>query len=178
MAIREVRPVEELDQPRPEHRFQRGDRQPTVVRRRVDPVARQAAGQHRARREAVRVVRHRDDDVLAAASLLPLEECREDLRHRAHRARSEIRDLDRRERRRRVLENARPAEVVEVVSRALGVTAVDAEAGDRAVHRGLRRALRADPEPRRDARTKRLEDDVRLRHEIESRRRVLLSDRR
>ena len=52
------------------------------------------------------------------------------------------------------------------------VPAALAEAGDRAVDGALARLLRADAEPRGDARTERLDDDVRLRDQILGRARL------
>ena len=77
----------------------------------------------------------------------------------------EVGDLDGRHRRRRVGERAGPAEVVEVVARALLVPAARAEAGDRAVDGVRSRVVRADAEPRRDARAEAFEHDVRARDE-------------
>ena len=109
-----------------ELRLERADREVAPVRRRVDAVAGEAAGEdarHRlaaeaVRDEVVRAVRHRDDDPRALAGARPLEERREDLRDRAERAGGEVGDLHRRQLGRGVLEHARPAEVVEVVARA------------------------------------------------------------
>ena len=79
--------------------------------------------------------------------------------------------------RRGVPEHAGPAEVVEVVARALLVAAAEAEAGDRAVDGAFRHVLGADAEPRRDAGAKRLEHDVGLAQELERRARDPASGR-
>ena len=90
-----------------------------------------------------------------------LEERGKDLRHRAERAGREVGDLDRRQGRRRVLECAGPAEVVEIVRRALHVPSLLAESGDRAVDGTGARIVGSDAEARGNARPEALEDDVR-----------------
>ena len=107
----------------------------------VDPVAGEPAGQHArapARRRAGArpgrgPVRHRDDDVAPRAGARALEEGGEHLRHGSERSRREVGDLDRRKAGRRVLEDAGPAEVVEVVAGSRAVLGDVAEARDRAV---------------------------------------------
>ena len=89
-----------------------------------------------------------------------LHERGEDLHDRAKRARREVGYLDGRPAGLRVLEDARPAEVVEVVSRALLVTSAEAEARDRAVDDSVGNVVRSDSEPCRDPRSEALEDDV------------------
>jgi hypothetical protein len=66
----------------------------------VDAVAGERAGERPlglalqpVRGEAVRVVRHRDDDVLAAPAALALQQRGEDLHHRIERAAGQVGDL-------------------------------------------------------------------------------------
>ena len=128
LPVRELRPLDELAEPPEELRLERPDRDEAPVRRPVDPVAGEPAGEESrdgvpaepVRDEVVRAVRHRDCDVLPPAGALPLEEGGEDARHRAERPRREVGHLDG-EAGRRVLEDAGPAEVVEVVARSLRV---------------------------------------------------------
>jgi len=104
---------------------------------------------------------HGDDEARAPAGALPLEERREDLGHGSQRAGGEIGDLDRREVRRGVLERARPAEVVHVVSRAGVVACVVPEARDRAADGRVGDVAGTDAEPVGDAWAEALEHDVR-----------------
>src|SRR5262245_24681376 len=113
--------------------------------------AREAVASEPVRDEPVRAVRKRDHDVAAPAGTVTLEQGREDLGHGAKPARREIGDLDGWQRRRGVVERPGPAEVVEVVSRALLVATAEAETGDRAVDGAFGHVLRADAEPRGDA---------------------------
>src|SRR6476660_4005882 len=153
-----------------------------AVRGLVEAVAGEAAGKHAWRGlaaepvgdEVVGAVRHRDDDVAPPARSFALQQCGEDPRHGAEPAGREIGDLDRWPRRRSVPERAGPAEVIEIVTRALLMAAAEAEAGDRAVDGAFRRVLRADAEPGRDAGAERLEHDVRLVQELERRRGLAL----
>ena len=110
--------------------------------------------------KTVRVVRHRDVDAPSASGALPLEERREDLDHGVQRAPREVGDLHRRQRGRGVGEQACPALVVEVVSRA---AVVRCKAGDRAVHDRFGDVAGADAETVGHARPEALEDDVGLR---------------
>ena len=158
LLFRKLRQLEQLAQPAEEFRLEGADRHVAAVRRRVHAVTREAAGEHgRARGEPVRTVGHRDDDALADAGPFALEQRREDLRHRTERARCEVGDLNGRN---RVAEHSRPADVVQIVSRALFVRAAGAEARDRAVHGARRYVVGPDAEPLRDAGTERLEHDV------------------
>ena len=106
-------------------------------------------------------MRHRDDDVSAAAGSLPGEQRRQHLRDGAERARGEVGDLHGRPRRSGVGEHAGPALVVEIVAGALLVAAAAPEAGDRAVDGPLGHVPGPDPETCRHARPPRLEDHVR-----------------
>ena len=124
LAVREVDTIEELAQPLEELRLERPDREVATVRRRVDPVAREPAGEHARNRlaaeavrdEIVRPMRHRDDDPRAVAGSRTLEEPGQDLRDGAERTGREVGDLHRWELCVGVLEDACPAEVVEVVT--------------------------------------------------------------
>ena len=168
-AAGQVGPLEQLAEPLPELGLERGHRQEPAVRRLVDPVAGDTAGEqarHRVagqavRDEAVRAVRHRDDDARAVASALAFEQRRENLDHRALGAGGEVGDLHRRQRRRGVGEDARVAEVVQVVPRVDRVRAIRAEAGDRAEDR---RRGQLDAEALPDAWPEALEHHVRLEH--------------
>ena len=102
------------------------------------------------------------DTVIACAGSRsgPLEQRREDLDDRPERSRCEVRDLHGRPLRRGVLEHARPAEVVEVVSRAGSVRAVRAEAGDRAVDGRAGNVVGPDAESRGHPGPEALEHDV------------------
>ena len=154
-------PADQLAEPEEELRLERADGQLAPVGGRVDPVAGEAAGQEARERiaaepvrdEPVRAVRHRDRQPGAAARALALEQRGEHLGDRAERAGGEIGGLERRQAGRRVLEHARPAEVVEVVTGARRVRPVGAEAGDRAVDGRLaaRRPGRRRAGPRRRA---------------------------
>src|SRR5262249_57293705 len=104
----------------------------------------------------------------------PRETPGEDWRHRAERARREVSDLHGRGRRRGVPEHARPAEVVEVVSRSLLMPVADAEAGDRAVDSPFGGLVGSDAEPSRDTGPERLEHDVRFAHQLQGWPRVAL----
>ena len=166
LGCRELRPLDQLAQPREELRLERPHRQMPIVGRPVDPVAGKAAGEEARERitaqpvrdEAVRAMRHRDRQPRAAAGACPLEECSEDLGDRAERAGGEVGRLERRQVRRGVFEHARPAEVVQVVTRPRRVRALGPETRDRAVDRGLRNVVRADAEPLRHARPEAFED--------------------
>src|SRR4051795_13199944 len=182
LPLRQLRSAEQPRQAAEERRLERGEGEMASVRGLVDAVAGEAAGQHArqglaaepVRDEPVRAVCHRDDDVAAPAGPFALEQCGEDLRHGAERACGEVCDLEGRQRGRRVPERAGPAEVIEVVTCALLMAAAEAEAGDRAVDGAFQCMLRADAEAGRDARTERLEHDVRLAQELERRRSVAL----
>ena len=89
-----------------------------------------------------------------------LEEGGEDPRHGTERAGGEIGDLDRREPWCRVLEDARPAEVVDVVPGAEAMGRVVAEARDRAVDRRLGDVVWPDAQARSDSRPEALQHDV------------------
>ena len=125
----EVGPLEELAQSQEEPRLERSHREVPAVSRRVDPVAGEAARQQPrgrvaaepVRDEVVRAVRHRDDDVAALPGALPLEQRGKHARHRAERTPRRGRRPGPGEARRGVLEDAGPAEVVEVVAHALRV---------------------------------------------------------
>ncbi len=139
-----------------------------AVRCLVDPVTGEPARQEARKRiasapvrdEPMGAVRHRDRQARTVAGPLPLEQGGEDLGGRGKRAGGEIGRLERWQAGSRVLEHAGPTEVVEVVPDPVGMTAVDAEAGDRAVDGSRRHVVGADAEPGRDARAKALEDDV------------------
>ena len=96
---------------------------------------------------------------------LPLEQRGEHARDGAERTGCEIGDLDRRQPWCRVLEHARPAQIVEVVPGAPGMPAFRSEARDGAVHGRLGDVVGPDAEPRRDTGAEALEHDVRLRAE-------------
>ena len=119
------------------------------------------------RHEVVRSVRHRDREVRAEAGALALEERPEDGGHRAERSRCEVGDLNGRPVGCGVLEDAGPAEVVQVVSGSTGVETFGPEAGDGAVNHRVRHVLRPEAEALGDARTESLEDDVCSRAERE-----------
>ena len=89
-----------------------------------------------------------------------LEQRCENLGYRSERARCEVGRLERRQARRRVFEHARPAEVVQVVTRARCVRPFGPEARDRAVDRRLRDVVRTDAQPFGDARPEAFEDHV------------------
>ena len=123
LAIGKLRAVEELAQPPEELRLERADGEVAAVGRGIDAVTRERAGEkpghglaaEAVRDEVVRAVRHRDDDPRAAARACTFQERGEHLRDGSERARRQVGDLDRRKLRGRVLEDARPAEVVDVV---------------------------------------------------------------
>ncbi len=168
MTLREVGPAEQLAEADEELRFQGRDGEVPAVGGLVDPVrgepARQEARQRVAadavRDEPVRAVRHRDRQARAVAAALALEQRGEDLGHGRECPGGEIGRLDRRETGSGVLENARPAEVVEVVTGALRMWPVAAKARDRAVDDPLGHVVRADTEPLGHAGPKAFEDDV------------------
>ena len=168
LPVGEVRAADELTETVEELRLERADGEVAPVRRRVDPVAREATGQegwHRLAAEAmrnqvVRAVGHGDDDARAGPRAGALEEGGEDLRHRTERACGEIGDLDRREPWCRVLEDARPPEVVDVVAGAEAMGRVVAEACDRAVDRVVWDVVWPDAEARSDSRPEALQHDV------------------
>ena len=112
------------------------------------------------RHETVRAVRHRHDEPRSVARALPLEQRGEDLRHGGERARTQIGGLDRRQGRCGVRERARPAEVVQVVAGTQRVTALDAEARERAVDDAVGDVVRTDAETRGDPGPEALEHDV------------------
>ena len=124
LSLCEVGAPDELAQTSEELRLECRDGEPATVRRVVDAVAREPAGQHARHRlaaepvrdQCVRPVRHRNHDVASRAGARALEEGGEHLRHGAERSRGEVGDLDRRKLGRGVLEDAGPAEVVEVVA--------------------------------------------------------------
>ena len=167
LPLGEVGPADQLTGPREELRLERAERQVASVGCRVDPVARKRAGQRpRARLLAepvadqlVAPMRHRDAHASAPTRAGAADERREHLRHRTEPAGREVRDLHRRPGR-RVLEHAGPAEVVEIVTCALGVASLRAEARHRAVHEGGGEIVRADPEPSGNARPEPFEHDV------------------
>ena len=169
VQLRQLRAADHLAEAEEELGLERADREQAAVGGLVDPVAGEAAGEEARQRvaaepvrdEPVRAVRHRDRQPRATAGALPLEQGGEHLDDRAERARGEVRGLDRRQPRRRVLEHAGPAEVVQVVSRARRVRPVGAEAGDRAVDDRIGHVVRADSEPGGDSGTEALEHDVR-----------------
>jgi hypothetical protein len=140
----------------------------------IHAVAREAACQElgerlaaeAVRREAVRAVRHRDDDVGPSSCLLAREQGRKYLHRGGQRPRREIGELDGRHRRRGVGEQPGPALVVEVVARAKLVPPAEAEPRDRAVDDCLGKIRRADPEPVGHAGAKALDHDVGLRAEL------------
>ena len=164
----ELGPLDQLAEPREELRLERPDRQMPSVGGRVDPVAGEAAGEKARERiaaqpvrdEPVRAVRHRDRQPGAATRACPLEQRCENLGHCSECARCEVGRLERRQARRRVLEHARPAEVVQVVTRPRCVRPFGPEARDRAVDGRLRHVVRADAQPFRDARPEAFEDHV------------------
>ena len=157
----EFRPVEEHTQPLKELRLERADREVPSVGARVDRVAGEAVREHRrSRSELERAVRHRHDDVCASAGALALEQRCEHLGHGAECACREIGGLDGWKRRRGVLEQSRPADVVQVVAGGLLVLAAQPKARERAVDRARRRSVRSDAETCGHAGPERLEDDV------------------
>ena len=131
LPLGEVGPADQLAGPREELRLERAERQVASVGGRVDPVARKRPGQRpRARLLAepvadqlVAPMRHRDAHAGASTRAGAADERREHLRHRTEPAGREVCDLHRRPGR-RVLEHAGPAEVVEVVTGALGVASL------------------------------------------------------
>src|SRR5581483_4582942 len=167
LARLEVGPAEQVAQPQPELRLERGDGEVAAVGGFVDAVAGGAAGEQARRRvagepvrhEAMGGVGHRHDDALRAA----FDQRGEDLDHRHLPARGEVGDLHGRHRRRRIGEHARVAEVVQVVPR---LSAVRAEAGDRADDRV---GSRLHVEPLEHPGAKALEDDARLRESLVAR---------
>jgi hypothetical protein len=109
------------------------------------------------RSETVRVVGHRDGEARSAAGLLSLQQRSEDVDYRVQRPAREVRDLDRRQSGRGFGEQARPAEIVQIVPWAL---VVRAEAGYGAVDDGGRNVARPDSESLGDTRSEALEHDV------------------
>ena len=168
VPLGEVGPLEQLAQPSKELRLEGRDRQMPPVGRAVDAIAgetareqpRDGVASEPMRDEVVRAVRHGDDDVASLARARSLEQRGEDARHRAERSGGEVGDLDRGQARGGVLEDARPAQVVEVVAGAVGVLPLPAEARDRAVDDRVGDLGRADPEPLGDPRAEALEHDV------------------
>ncbi len=122
-------------------------------------------------------MRHRDDDARAAARACPLQEPGEHLRYCSERACGEVGDLDRRQLGSRVLEDARPAEVVDVVARAQPVARIVAEAGDRAVDHRFRDVAGADAESLGHSRPEAFEHDVGARGERARERRIVAAAR-
>ena len=169
LARGELGPPDELAEPREELRLQRADGEVAPVGGLVDAVAgeparekaRQRVAAQPVRDEPVRAVRHRDGDPGAAAGALALEQGGQHLRDGAERSGGEVGGLQRGHGRRRVGEHAGPAEVVQVVTGSRRVSPIEPEAGDRAVDDGVGNVFRPDAEPRRDARPKPLEHDVR-----------------
>jgi TetR/AcrR family transcriptional regulator, fatty acid metabolism regulator protein len=161
LMLRELGPVNEHTQPLKELRLERADREVPSVGARVDRVAREVVREHgRARSELLRAVCHRHDDVCALAGAFPLDQRCKHLGHRAERACRKIGSLDGWQRGRGVLEQSRPADVVQVVACALLVHAAHSEARERAVDRSCGGDVRADAEASGDARPERLEDHV------------------
>jgi hypothetical protein len=146
LALHELRPPDDLAQPREELRLERADRQVATVGTRVHRVAGEPLRQHgRPRHQPVRAVRHRDDELRPLARALAREERRKDRRHRAERARREVGDLHGWQRRGRFRERPGPAEVVQIVSRALLVAPAGPEARDGTGHGARRHVLGSDP---------------------------------
>jgi hypothetical protein len=167
LTFDEILAVDQLAQALPELRFHGSDRQEAAVGARVDPVASKLPGQgalalavQAMRCKAVGVMGHRHGDVAAATTPLALEQRRHDLDDGVQRTTREVRDLHRRQRGRGVFEQPGPPGVVQIVSRP---SVTRAEAGDRAVHDGLRHIACADAEPLCDTGAKALEYDVRTR---------------
>ena len=181
LEVREVGAIEELAQPPEELRLERADREVSTVLRRVDPVAREPAGEHAwdglasdpVRNEVVGAVRHGDHEPRTDSRAGSLQQCCEHLRHRTERSGGEVRHLEGRERRSGVLEDACPAEVVHVVPRTRTVPCVLTETRDRAVDGGLGDVVRADAESCCDAGPKALEHDVGARAECTGEDRVV-----
>ena len=173
LALGQLGAADQLAEAEEELRLERADGQVPAVGGLVDPVAGEPAGEEPRQRVAAEPVRdepvgavcHRDREAGAAPGALPLEQRRQDLRDGAECAGGEVGGLQRRQPGSGVLEHARPAEVVEVVPGARRVRPRGAEARDRAVDGARRRVVRADAEPRRDAGTESLEDDVRAREQ-------------
>ena len=168
LALAEIATLDELAQPPEELRFERADREVPAVGRGVEAVAREAAREHPWDRlasqpvcdEVVGAVCHRDDEAGAESGSLALEQRSEHLRHRAERPGREIRDLQRRQLGRGVLERSGPAEIVDVVTGALLVPAAEPEPGDRAVDGAVGHVVRSHPEPGGDARSEAFQHDV------------------
>ena len=127
LAVSEVGTADELAESREELRLERADGEVARVRGLVDPVAGEPTGEHPrdglaaepVRDEVVGAVGHRDGDACAPSCSLPLEQRGEHAGDGAERTRGEVCDLNRRQAGRRVLQDAGPAEVVEVVAGAL-----------------------------------------------------------
>jgi TetR/AcrR family transcriptional regulator, fatty acid metabolism regulator protein len=113
-------------------------------------------------------VGQREHEVAPSAGARPLQERRDDLRHRPEPA-GQIGDLHRRHRGSRVLEEPRPALVVEVVA---GSEVARAEAGEGAVDDAIRQVGGPDSQPLHDAGAEALEHDVGPGAELTARRRV------
>ena len=169
LTLRKLRPPDQLAEPDEELRLESADGQLSPVGRLVDPVTGEPAGQKPRQRvaaepvrdEAMRAMCHRDRQSGSAPRAAPLEQGGQDLRHGAESAGREVGRLQWRQAGSGVLQDAGPAEVVEIVPGPSGVRPVGAEAGDRAVDGRGRRVVGADAEASRHPRPEPLEHDVR-----------------
>ena len=172
LPLDEVAAVDELAESREELRLESSDGEVTSVGRLVDAVAREPAREEprdglaadSIRHEVVRAVCHRDRDPRPLAGSRTLEEPGEDLRDGSERAGREVCDLSRGELW-RVLEDAGPAEVVDVVTCAQPMKSVVAESGDRAVDRRRGNVVRPDSQSRGHTGPEAFDDDVGARTE-------------
>lgn len=169
LLLGELGSLEEPAEALEEVGLQRADGHVSPVGRLVQAIARQAARQEPGYRLASNPIRdqvvgamgHRHDEASSAAGSSAPEQGCEDLSDRGERPGGEIGDLDGRERRRGVLEDSGPSEVVQVVADAGSVLVVVPEAGDGAVHDGLGNRVGPYSEALRNARPEPLEHHVR-----------------
>ena len=180
LPVGELGRADELAEAPEELRLERPDREEATGGGPVDPVAGEAAREHSRNRltappmrdEVMRTMSHRDDESRALGGPFPGQERRQDFGDGAERARCKVGDLNRRQHWSRVLEDAGPAEVVHVVSRACTMRAFVAETRDRAVDDRVRNVARADPDALGDAGPEALQHDVCPRAQRPSERRV------
>src|SRR5437867_2862410 len=186
LLLDELRHTEALTEGAPEVRLEGAHRHVAAVLGLVDGVARVAAGEHGVAAHRLlplgevahdvhhlpgeRAVEHRDVDELPPARLLARRERRQDAHRRHERAAADVGDLHARDdgrpaRGAREPDDAREAEVVDVVPDPVAIGPVLAVAGDRAIDEArIQRAQRlvVDPEARRRPGARALEHHVRL----------------
>lgn len=169
LAVDQVGSLDELAEPAEELGLHGGHRQVPGVRRLVRPVAGDPAGEHARQgvapeavgHELVRAMGHRDYDPRASPGRRSRDERGQDLGHRAERTGREVGDRQRGHRARRVLEDACPPEVVEVVPGPGPVAPRVAEPRERAPDDRRRRVSGPDPDRVEHAGSEPFDDDVR-----------------